>query len=378
MISEEARDLLALHLVPGLGPRLTAALLERFGSATAIRRASAEQLQQVQHIGRHLAHQFAGALRTVDVEAELQRMAQHQVTPRLLGSPEYPAALATIPDPPPVLYVRGTLEPGDVRAVGIVGSRGCTGYGKRVAERLAADLARAGYVIVSGLARGIDGAAHRAALQAGGRTLAVLAGGLSRIYPPEHKDLALQVQAAGALLSEATMDMVSLPTMFPARNRLISGLSQAVVLVEAAERSGALITAEHAATQGRLVFAVPGAVDSEASGGTNELLRQGAILCRSAEDVLEELNGVADRNAPRLQTAAAAVPTAASPLPAPPPLQLDATQQRVWDFLAGEARHFDDMVQSLGVAVPQVLAALLMLEMKKIVRRLPGNRYERC
>jgi DNA processing protein len=179
------------------------------------------------------------------------------------------------------------------------------------------------------------------------------------------------VQAAGALLTEATMEMESLPNMFPARNRIISGVSQAVVLIEAAERSGALITADHAATQGRLVFAVPGPVDSEASGGTNELIRQGAILCRGAEDVLEELNGLGGQTAAREP---AAVPVAA----APPPPQLDATQQRVWEFLAGEPRSLDDMVHGLGLAVPQLSALLLMMEMKKVVRRLPGNRYERC
>jgi DNA processing protein len=365
---DDMRDLLALHLVPGLGPRLTAALLERFGSASAVRRASAAQLQQVHHIGDQLAGRFADALRSIDVEAELQCMARHQVALRRLGTPEYPAALATIPDPPHLLYVRGSIGPGDARSVAIVGSRSCTAYGKRTAERLAADLARAGYTIVSGLARGIDGAAHRGALQAGGRTLAVLAGGLSRIYPPEHKDLALQAQASGALLTEATMDMEPLPNMFPARNRIISGLSQAVVLVEAAERSGALITANHAATQGRLVFAVPGPVDNEASGGTNHLIRQGAILCRGADDVLEELTGLAGMTATKEPTAAVV----------PPSPQLDATQHRVWEYLGSEPRHLDDVVQALGLSVPQVSALLLTLEMKKVVRRLPGNRYERC
>jgi DNA processing protein len=371
MPNDDARDYLALHLVPGLGPRLTAALLERFGSAAAVRRASAAQFQQVPHIGSQLAARFAEALRTIDVDAELRLMARHQVSMVVRGQPDYPAALAQTPDPPPVLYVRGHITPADARAVAIVGSRSCTAYGKRTAERLAGDLARAGYTIVSGLARGIDGAAHRGALQVGGRTLAVLAGGLSRIYPPEHKDLAAQVQAAGALLAEATMDQEPLPALFPARNRIISGLSQAVVLVEAAERSGALITADHAATQGRVVFAVPGPVDSDASGGTNELLRQGAILCRDADDILEELLGLAAMND--------RAPASAPPPPAaPPPPPLDATERRVWDFLAAEPRHLDDMVQALGLDVPQLSALLLMLEMKKVVRRLPGNRYERC
>src|SRR5262249_51185451 len=162
-------------------------------------------------------------------------MARHHICLAMLHSPGYPPVLATIPNPPHLLYYRGILEPHDARAVGIVGSRHCTAYGKRITERLAGDLARAGFTIGSGLGRGIDGVAHRAALQAGGRTLAVLAGGLSRIYPPEHKELASQVSGAGALLSEAPMELEPLPNTFPARNRIISGLSQAVILVEAAE-----------------------------------------------------------------------------------------------------------------------------------------------
>src|SRR5438477_8060730 len=210
------------------------------------------------------------------------------------------------------------------------------------------ELARAGYVVVSGLARGIDGAAHRGALQAGGRTLAVLAGGLSRIYPPEHQELASQVETAGALLTEATMDQEPLPTTFPARNRIISGLSRAVVVVEAAEKSGALITASHAAEQGRPVFAVPGPIDSPASGGTNALIRQGAVLCRGVEDVLEELQGIPAPVPPGAE--AAAVPAA----PVGPPPGLDEEQRRVWELLAEGPRHVDELVQRLGVGVSQV------------------------
>jgi DNA processing protein len=361
-LSAQVRDLLALHLVPGIGPRLTAALLERFGSADGVRRAGIAELRAVPHIGDTLAERLATSLKTIDVDAELARMERHQVALLALGAAEYPAALASIPAAPHLLYYRGTIEPRDTRAVAIVGSRGCSPYGKRCAERLAADLTRAGYTVVSGLARGIDGAAHRGALQAGGRTLAVLAGGLSRIYPPEHKELAAQVQTAGAVLSEAAMDQEPMANMFPARNRIISGLSQAVVLVEAAARSGALITAEHAAHQGRPVFAVPGAIDSPASAGTHALIRQGAVLCRGAEDVIEELTGL-----PGMTTSASA--------PAPP--ALDAVQQQIWEFLGNEPRHLDEIVQSLGVSVPRLTGLLLTLEMKRIVRRLPGNRYER-
>jgi DNA processing protein len=360
-ISAEVRDLLALHLVPGLGPRLTAALLESFGSASAARRASAGQLREVPYIGGTLANKLANSLQTVDVDAELAKMASHRVSILAIGSPDYPTALASISSAPHLLYYRGGLKPQDRRAVAIVGSRNCTLAGKRTAERVAADLAHAGYTIVSGLARGIDGAAHRGALEAGGRTLAVLAGGLSRIYPPEHKELAMQVEAAGALVSEAPMDLEPLPNSFPARNRIISGLAQAVVLVEAAQKSGALITAEHAAQQGRPVFAVPGPIDSPASAGTNALIRDGVTLCRGAQDVIEDLTGLAA--------------IGATPVPTAPPA-LDPLQQQIWEALV-EPRHLDEIVRALGISVPRMTGVLLTLEMKRIVRRLPGNRYER-
>jgi DNA processing protein len=244
----------------------------------------------------------------------------------------------------------------------MVGSRHCTGYGRKVAERLGAELARAGYTIVSGLARGIDGIAHRAALKAGGRTLAVLAGGLSKIYPPEHADLAREVEQSGALITEAAVAMEPMAGMFPARNRLISGLSRGVVIIEAAERSGALITASHAADQGRPVFAVPGPLDSPASAGTHQLVRKGAILIRGVEDILEELQGIRP---------------AVSAARSEPPPALDDLQRRIWESLQDQPRHIDALVQQLQVSVTEVSKNLLLLEMKKVVRRLPGNQYER-
>jgi DNA processing protein len=198
-------------------------------------------------------------------------------------------------------------------------------------------------------------------LQAGGRTLAVLAGGLAKIYPPEHAELADQVAAQGALLSEAAMLMEPMATMFPARNRIISGLSRGVIVIEAAERSGALITASHAAEQGRPVFAVPGQMDSPASAGVHQLVRKGAILIRGLEDILEELNGVR----PNVITTPVVVP------------DLDPEQQRVWDALANQQRPIDGLVQELAMPVERITSLLFMLEMKKLVRRLPGNCYER-
>ncbi len=363
-LTPEVRALLVLHLVPGLGPVRTAALLERFGTAEAVLRAGREELLEVNYVGPKLVADLLSTVGEADIDGELRLLEQHNTRLLVRGTPEYPQPLAAISDAPHLLYVRGTLEPRDGKAVGIVGSRHPTAYGKRMAEHLAAGLARAGYTVVSGLARGIDGVAHRAALQAGGRTVAVLAGGLSRIYPPEHAGLAKEVESAGALLTESTMAQEPLAPLFPARNRLISGLCQGVVIVEAAERSGALITASHAGEQGRSVMAVPGQADSRMSGGTNELIRKGAVLVRGPEDVREELEGVSAASAP--------------PPGQEPPPEMDETQRRVWELLREQPRHLDEIVQRLGLGVPQVAGLLMMLELKKVVRRLPGNRYEAC
>lgn len=364
-MTDDLRNMIALHLVPGIGPRLTAALLQRFGSAAAVLRASAEQLREVPHIGAKLAGDLRQAMRSVAVDEEMERIARHEVRLLALGTPEYPKSLAEISDSPNLLYLKGTLEERDAKAVAIVGSRQCTAYGRRVAERLSAGLAQKGYTIISGLARGIDGCAHRGALQAGGRTIAVLAGGLSRIYPPEHVELAREVWASGGLLTESAMAMQPMAAMFPARNRLISGLSRAVMVVEAAEQSGALITARHAAEQGRPVFAVPGPIDSVASAGSHRLLRDGAILIRSVDDVLEELEGI---KGPKSGSAV-------EKTPAPP--GLTEVQQRIWNLLADQPRHVDELVRQLGAPVAEVTGALMMLEMKRALRRLPGNMYER-
>lgn len=371
-LADDVRDLLTLSLVPGVGPRLTAALLERFGSAGAVLQASLAELAAIPFITPRLAESIRQASQRSAADAELECIQRHGVRLIALGAPDYPPSLAAIDDPPYLLYLRGSLTAADAKAVALVGSRRGTDSGRRVAARLASGLVRAGVTVVSGLARGIDGVAHRAALEAGGRTLAVLAGGLSRIYPPEHTELARAVEAAGAVLSEAKMDQGPLAGLFPVRNRIISGLSKVVVLVEAAAKSGALITARHAAEQGRTVMAVPGPVEAASSDGTHELIRQGAVLCRGVEDILEELHGVSAMAVAQKQAASAPAP----PTPSGPPPGLDDNQRRIWEALT-EACHLDQLVQHLGLAVPQVSGALMMMEMKKVVRRLPGNRYER-
>ncbi len=363
-LSAEERDLLALHLVTGIGPRLTAALLDRFGTASAILSASVPELLEVPYLGQKIAAQLQKALANPEVDKECAEIDRHGVQVRVLGRPGYPANLATIDDAPRLLFCKGIIEPRDEKAIAIVGSRACTSYGKRLAERIAGDLARAGWTIVSGLARGIDGCAHRGALQAHGRTLAVLAGGLSRIYPPEHAPLAEEILGAGALVTESCMRMEPMASLFPARNRIISGLSQAVLVIEAAEKSGALITARLAAEQGREVFALPGPVDSPASAGTLKLLREGAKLVRHADDILADLSGL---------------PGMVEPGPAretPVPSHLDPAQQAIWQAM-NERRNVDELTQELGLPIHELTRQLMLLELQKVVRRLPGNWYER-
>lgn len=379
MLPPDWKPHLELALVPGLGPKLTAALLQHFGSATAALRASAAQLEAVPKIGPLLAAQFAGSFQKVDASGELASLEKHAVHLALLGQSPYPTRLATIDDAPQLLYYRGTFAESDAQCVGIVGSRQCTSYGRRMAERIATGLARAGWTVISGLARGIDGVAHKAALDAGGRTIAVLAGGLSRIYPPEHADLADAVAKQGAILTETPMTVQPQPGMFPARNRIISALSRGIVVIEANERSGALITASHAGEQGREVFALPGNVDSGPSAGCLELIRKGARLVRDADDIIEDLRGIAP---PDLPPKPKVVPPPERTLFVEPepvrekPAGLDDHQMRIWEALT-EAKHADVLGRELAIPSGELTRMLMLLEMKKAIRRLPGNTYER-
>jgi DNA processing protein len=375
--SPETIDLLALSLVPGLGPRLTRALLQRFGSAGAVRQLSVQQLQEIPQIGEKLSRQFVDALRSIPLQQEIDLLRQHRVRVIARGEFDYPAMLADLPDAPPLLYVRGSLLPTDRRAIAVVGSRQCSAYGRRIAQQIATGLARRGFTIVSGLALGIDGAVHEAALQAGGRTLAVLAGGLSSIYPPQHLDLSRRIEEAGCLLSETPMSLPPQAGMFPARNRIISGLSQAVVVIEAGERSGALITASHALNQGREVFAVPGPVDSPYSAGSLQLLRDGARLARNADDILEDLRGIATESSIDHSTDSAI--SSSRPISSESSVEPDLSgdERRIWDTLAGGAQPFDVLVRTTGLPVAHLQGVLMSLEIKRAIRRLPGNLVER-
>lgn len=380
--SQELFDLLALTLVEGVGPMRVRALLEHFGSASAARAASAEALAGAEGIGPKLAFQLARGVSDRFIERELEIASAAGVRLVALGSPEYPALLAEIPDPPPLLYVRGDLPASDGRAVAIVGSRKCSPYGRRFARQLARDLAARGYASVSGLAYGIDAEAHHGSLEGGGRTFAVMAGGLSSIYPAEHAGLADAVAAGGALVSESPMTLKPERGTFVHRNRLICGLARGVVIVEAGDPSGTMATARHAAEQGREVFAVPGEVGREQSAGCLRLIRDGARLIRGIDDLMEDLAGIktpAPAPVPLVSRAPAPPPVAPPPPslpPAPPTPRLDAAQQAIWDALA-EPLSLDELIRRLGVGAGEVQRTLMRLEMSRLVRRRPGGMLER-
>ena len=366
--SDEFIDALRLSLISGVGPRIRQALLARFGSPGAVLRAAPSELHEVAGVGPKLTRKIAAAGDEIDVEAEIALCRQHDI--EILVEPcdgaddsRYPRMLREIHDPPGVLFVRGSIKPEDALAVGIVGTRHATQYGLRQAERLGGSLARAGLTVVSGLARGIDAAAHRGALAAGGRTIGVLASGVLNIYPPEHDKLADEVVANGALLSESPPLMEPLAGSFPQRNRLISGLSLGVIVVEAGDRSGALITARHAMEQGREVFAVPGHVDSRTARGCHRLIRDGAKLVETVDDVLEELGPLVEA-APRSD---------GQVVHHPAELQLNDLEQKVLAAIGTEAISIDEIVRQSGLPVPRVLSTISVLEMRRLIRRLSGT-----
>jgi DNA processing protein len=360
-----------LACVSGVGSRLRRMLLERFGSPEQVLAASAEEIASVARIGPKLLASFAEAATSRVAEETLALCRARGVSLLVEGSDSYPGLLSRIADPPGLLFVRGRLEPCDALAVAVVGARNASPYGKRVAWQLAGGLARSGYTVISGLARGIDAAAHRGALDAGGRTIAVLGTGVLEIYPPEHEDLAADVLARGAVVSEAPPLAEAHAGAFPQRNRIVSGLSLGTVVVEAAERSGALITARLATEQGREVFAVPGPIDSRTSRGCHGLIRDGAKLVESVDDILEELG-------PLFETT---VGRDGQMVKSPAELDLGDVERQVLAAVDGHAVagacDIDAVVAETALAASQVLSTIGVLEMRRIVKRLPGNRVAR-
>ncbi len=359
-------DALTLQLL-SLRPRTQQLLLDHFGSPSAVLAAGPEAISRVEGLRAKQLTSLIGKHSAPNPREELDRCRAMGIDVLLKGNPEYPRLLSEIPDPPNLVYKRGTLEQRDELAIAIVGARRCTLYGRQHAERLAGALARAGITIVSGLARGIDAAAHRGAIDAGGRTIAVLATGLANVYPPEHAELAEEVTRHGALISESPLDQKSRAELFPQRNRIISGLALGVLIVEASRTSGALHTARHAMEQGRDVFAVPGRIDSLASEGCHNLIRDGVPLVRSADDILESLG-------PLVRPVAH---SAAEQILTPRELTLTDQERQILNHLSTEPSHVDDLLRVAGIESSRVLATLTVLEMKRMIRRLPGGQLVR-
>ena len=346
------------NLVKGIGAVRLRALIDYFGDLARAWNAPLEALEQA-----GLSSKLAAAVqqaRTADVLPRAWQAIHDQGLGVLTwDDPAYPRRLKEIDQPPPVLYLRGEITDADQWAVAVVGTRRMTAYGRQVTQDLAAGLARQGVTVVSGLARGVDGIAHQSALQAGGRTLAVLGSGVDQVYPPEHRRLADQIIASGALVSDYPPGAAPEAGNFPPRNRIISGLSQAVVVVEAGEKSGALITAAFAADQGREVFAVPGQIYAPQSKGANLLIKEGARLFLDVPDLLAALN-IGQVSQQRQVRAV---------LPA------DATEARLVALLGHDPLHVDEIRALADLPIEQVSASLALMELKGMVRQVGGMRY---
>jgi len=349
-------------------------LLEAYGSPAAVLAQAPTALARRRGIGAKLAELLGNWSRHVDPAAERAEAERAGVRIITLADDDYPALLRRIHDPPVCLYVAGeaaVLAETEQRALAVVGSRRTSHYGERMAERLTRAGVFAGWIVVSGLARGIDTVAHRVCLDAGGRTIAVLAGGLARLYPPENIELARAICAqGGCLLSEMPMRMVPDRRNFPMRNRIIAGLSLGTLVVEAGVKSGALITAKLAAEQGRQVFAVPGQADMPGAQGCHQLIREGAALCESLDDVMEEFSLL-----PNLQ--AEAVQTEPEPTPDLPGLELELSPEeaRVVEVLQQGECQLDELLQRVDQPVHSLLTLLMGLELRRIVEQLPGRRF---
>jgi DNA processing protein len=357
-----------LRTLEGIGDHTLLALVREWHSPDAVLAAPADELVQ-----RGCSPRLAEVItRGPDGDAcrriarELDAIARKRISVRAILDPAYPSRLRTIADPPPLLYVSGSLEESDQLAVAVVGARRATPAGQMITERLANELAAAGFTIVSGLARGVDAAAHRGALTAGGRTVAVLGCGLGRTYPAEHERLRHEIEERGAVVSELPLDAPPHSGHFPRRNRIISGLSLGVIVTEAAIDSGSLITARLAAEQGREVFAVPGFVRAETSRGTHALIKEGAALIEDGQDVIDAI-------APQLEPSTRA--RLVTPRKQAVAEDLGNHERLVYDALSYDPLTVDHLYERTGLPVAAVMASLLSLELQRRVRQLPGQRY---
>ena len=354
----DKRYWIGFNLVKGIGAVRLQALLNHFGDLALAWQAPADALQAA-GLSLRLAERVIQIRAGVNLDKILAQIATQGIGIITWEDKLYPPRLKEIDQPPPVLYVRGNLTTDDTWAVAVVGTRRVSAYGRQVTEELAAFLAVNGVTVVSGLARGVDAIAHQSALKNGGRTIAVLGCGVDRIYPPEHKLLAEKVIANGALISDYAPGTPPDASNFPPRNRIISGLAMATVVVEAGETSGALITAQFAVDQGREVFAVPGNILAPQSKGTNRLIAQGAHPMLSARDLLDVLNlgRVTEQRSVRRA------------------LPGDEFETKLMNVLTHEPLHLDDIRNLTGLPIERVSATLVMMELKGLVRQVGGNNY---
>jgi len=358
VLSDYRHFWIGFNLVKGIGAVRFRFLLDAFGDAQKAWRASPDELR-----GCGLSHKLIENLVNVRNSGSLDRVCEniHKLGISVLTweDDDYPVRLREVHQSPPVLYVRGEIKPVDDWSVAIVGTRRVTAYGSQVTAKIAASLAQAGVTVVSGLARGVDGVAHKAVLDAGGRTIAVLGCGLDRMYPPEHRKLAEQITQSGALISDYAPGTPPEATNFPPRNRIISGLSKATVVVEAGQRSGALITAQFAVDQGREVFAVPGNILSPQSRGPNRLIQDGARILLKPQEILEvlDLTRITDQSAART-----VLPT-------------NATEAQLFNALSHEPLHVDEIRNQTNLPIEMVTSTLALMELKGMVRQVGGMRY---
>jgi len=350
-----------LNLLPGMGPIRMRRLIERFGSPEAILAARSSEIRSLQGLGPEVADAITNWEKHADPQHEIARAEKFGAEIVTQFDENYPPLLREIHDPPIVLYVRGTLKRTDRTSIGVVGTRKPSHYALTTSKKLSYQLAYAGVTVVSGLARGIDTAAHQGAIAANGRTIAVIGSGFEKLYPPENKELATRIAENGAVVSEFPMQCQADRRTFPMRNRIISGMSFGLLVVEAGFRSGALISANQAGEQGRSLYAVPGRIDSPNAMGSNTLIQQGAKLVMSAQDVLDDFSIL--------------FPTTPEMEPAGPREQLDATEKAVYDAIGDDPTAPDEIISKSRLPSAKVFSTLLALEMKRLVKQLPGTRF---
>ncbi|MBM3837624.1 MAG: DNA-protecting protein DprA [Verrucomicrobia bacterium] len=360
--------LIALNMIDHVGPVRVRQLLEHFGEAPAILAASKSQLLKVRGVGEETAEAISRWERSVDLQGELRRIPEFDSHVLTQADELYPELLRQIYDPPIVLYVKGRLTEKEKNSVAMVGSRLTTHYGVEVARKLAYQLAYVGVTVVSGGARGIDTAAHQGALSGKGRTIAVLGTGINLVVPPENAELFERIAANGAVVTQFPFNRTADKQTFPIRNRIVAGMTLGTVVVEANLTSGALITANMAVDYGRQIFAVPGRIDSPRSKGCHELIKKGAKLCEGAEDILSEFEYLfPPSNRPPS-------PNETGSLPA---LELSDNEQKVYGALDTETTAIDDVIRQSGLPASAASVALLSLEMKRLVKQLPGKLFVR-